>query len=678
MSESEIEQVRENAHAVVIGINEYEDPRIPNLTFARADAEEVYKILIDPKLGGFSPDNVSLLLDGDATERRIRTAIGRDVRRQAGKADLVYIYYAGHGSAEIDPKCRYQDGLEKYLVPADAELDNLFSTGIAMEDIQKFFERIEARQIIFFIDSCYSGEAGGRTFRNPNFQKRAAMTTDFLDGMSGEGRLVVTACDVNEVSLETNEAGHGLFTYYLAEGLKGAADKDQDGLVTTQELYDYIFENVSRHAREIGGSMNPIQKGFLKGKVFLTRYETEAQKKAKDLHAQAFALFSEQKYEQAYALWQEVIQLVPGHAEAKKGLSAIEGFREKQERRRQRLLEKQQSRLLSLYYSSKLSADELNFAIELVKKGKEGFTERERKIYKLINELASEKISPEVYVECVNLVRREGQADIKQDESTERIRISKTEASLDVESSLQSGVLEEPRSSEVGEVVSENLISTAQAAESETGAGIGTEPSSMAVEEPEGISEGEVRERVSREQEAEKSKEKSELKEMPGEWIQTFGEGELEEKAFRAKWIELPVMLTLWIVLGWMMLQVILRYLLGIPLLTDFMPLIVLAIALLSAAITEGSDMHISMPFAEMLLPKQARRKLKPIADIIKIVTYAFTCIILVDVVTHKEFSVGLVDFPWIKWVGPIAFGVMALYSIGHIIRRIRMTKRET
>ena len=337
---SQSDSYRKNAYAVVIGINEYEDPRILNLTFARADAEEDYRISTDPTLGRFSPKNVTLLLDSNATERRIRTAIGRDVRSQAGREGFVCIYYAGHGSAEIDPKCQYQDGLEKYLIPSDAELDNLFSTGIAMEDIQKFFLRIDAGQIIFFIDSCYSGEAGGRTFRNPNFQKRAAMSAEFLDGMSGEGRLVVTACDVNEVSLETNEAGHGLFTYHLIEGLKGAADKDQDGLVTSDELYAYVFEKVSDHARRLGGSMNPIQKGFLKGKVFLTQYETEAQKKAAKLHAQALSLVKREEYEKAYLLWKRVIEFVPGHEEAQKGLTAVRMIQEKQERRRQEILEK--------------------------------------------------------------------------------------------------------------------------------------------------------------------------------------------------------------------------------------------------------------------------------------------------------------------------------------------------
>ena len=84
-----VTSVRRNAHAAVIGINKYEDSRIPDLTFARADAEGVYQVLIDPELGRFSPDNVTLLLDEEATQRNIRTEIGNALRRRAGKDDLV-------------------------------------------------------------------------------------------------------------------------------------------------------------------------------------------------------------------------------------------------------------------------------------------------------------------------------------------------------------------------------------------------------------------------------------------------------------------------------------------------------------------------------------------------------------------------------------------------------------
>jgi len=71
---------------------------------------------------------------------------------------------------------------------------------------------------MFFLDCCYSGEAGGRTFQNPLHKGRNLLTAEFLEDLASEGRLVVTACDVNEVSLETPKIGHGLFTHYLSRG----------------------------------------------------------------------------------------------------------------------------------------------------------------------------------------------------------------------------------------------------------------------------------------------------------------------------------------------------------------------------------------------------------------------------------------------------------------------------
>ena len=59
--------------------------------------------------------------------------------------------------------------------------------------------------------------------------------------MGGEGRIIMTACDVNEVSIEIPKLKHGLFSYYLIEGLKGVADRDKAGLVTIYELYDYVY-----------------------------------------------------------------------------------------------------------------------------------------------------------------------------------------------------------------------------------------------------------------------------------------------------------------------------------------------------------------------------------------------------------------------------------------------------
>src|SRR5689334_10415536 len=164
---------RDDAFAVVIGINQYSDPKIPNLRFARADAEAVYQVLVDPEIGRFKPDNVTMLVDDQATERNIRSALATQLPKKAGKDATVVIYYAGHGAPVIEPRSKSTDGMEKYLVPHDAVADDLRSSGISMDAVQQYFSWLDASQVICFLDSCYSGTAGGRSFDNPDIQTRA-------------------------------------------------------------------------------------------------------------------------------------------------------------------------------------------------------------------------------------------------------------------------------------------------------------------------------------------------------------------------------------------------------------------------------------------------------------------------------------------------------------------------
>ena len=47
---------------------------------------------------------------------------------------------------------------------------------------------------------------------------------------------------------------HGLFTYFLLKGLRGAADLDKNGTVLTGELCAYVHGQVERAARTQSGT----------------------------------------------------------------------------------------------------------------------------------------------------------------------------------------------------------------------------------------------------------------------------------------------------------------------------------------------------------------------------------------------------------------------------------------
>jgi Caspase domain len=239
--------------AVVIGVGNYENPEIPRLRYAVPDAEAMYQILIGP--AGFKKEHVLLLTD--KTEKRptlqnIKKALGTFLARSARKGDTVFIFFAGHGAPEVDPRGIESDGLAKYLIPMDADPDDLFSTALAMDDIHTIFARIESERVVVFLDTCYSGAAGGRTFAS---KKTRAGDVDelFLERLTrARGRAIITASRPTEVSIELAELGHGLFTYYLVQGFKGSADLNRDGIVSLQELYEYVEQQVTQKSRAVG------------------------------------------------------------------------------------------------------------------------------------------------------------------------------------------------------------------------------------------------------------------------------------------------------------------------------------------------------------------------------------------------------------------------------------------
>ena len=261
-----------NRWAVVIGVGDYESKSVPKLRFAEPDADAMYRLLTTR--AGFPRENVVLLTDKapeKPTLQNIRLALGDFLARKTTRDDLVLIYYAGLGAPEADTTSKEKDGLAKYLIPRNVQPESLRSTAFAMEEVQGILARIPAERVVLLLDTSYSGVAGGRSFAPSNARPRT-LSDQFLDRLTkSRGRLVITASGPNEVALETAELGHGLFTYYLLEGLSGKADRNGDGVVTVSELYPYVEDQVERKSRAAGGRQRPLMKGEIEGTLPLSR-----------------------------------------------------------------------------------------------------------------------------------------------------------------------------------------------------------------------------------------------------------------------------------------------------------------------------------------------------------------------------------------------------------------------
>jgi uncharacterized caspase-like protein len=261
-----------NRWAVVIGVGDYDNKSVPKLRFAESDADAMYRLLTTR--AGYARENVLLLTDKapeKPTLQNIRLALGDFLARKTTRDDMVLIYYAGLGAPEVDASSKETDGQAKYLIPRNVQPESLRRTAFAMEEMQGLVARIPAERVVLLLDTSYSGAAGGRTFAPPNARPRS-LSDQFLERLAkSRGRLVITASGANEVALEPADLGHGLFTYYLLEGLSGKADRNGDGIVTVSELYPYLEDQVDRKSRAAGGRQRPVMKGEIEGTLPLSR-----------------------------------------------------------------------------------------------------------------------------------------------------------------------------------------------------------------------------------------------------------------------------------------------------------------------------------------------------------------------------------------------------------------------
>ena len=252
---------QEKVYAVVIGINKYKN--FPSLRYAVNDAREFYRHLVE--VNQVPKDHIWLLLDEEATLDKLKTTLGTVLRRHAGKDDTVIIFLAGHGATETDASSPDGDGLEKYILPYNADPKDLYSSAMPMSEVARIFQRISSERLVFIGDTCYSGASGGRTILAGG--TRANVSGAFLERLSqGKGRVILTASDANEVSLEKEELKHGVITYYLLEGLRGKADLNGDGVITMDEVYHYVSEKVPQAT---GQDQHPVRKGETTGQIVL-------------------------------------------------------------------------------------------------------------------------------------------------------------------------------------------------------------------------------------------------------------------------------------------------------------------------------------------------------------------------------------------------------------------------
>jgi serine/threonine protein kinase len=269
---------RDNPHAAVAilaGISDYQrTDRIAPLRFAHRDARSLARLLTDPRAGNFSPDHAQVLTNRQAPRADLVKLFSDWLPTHAQGAEVVLVYFAGHGT--VQPAGERDEG---YLLPCDADPDDLARTAIAMSDLAAWLARVEAGAIVLCLDCCHAGKVLSRDSSSADCRPRdMSLPPLLLQGISGKGRFLIASCDEGQKSLECADLRHGLFTYHLLRGLRGAADRDGDGRISVSELFNYVSTSVARDAKEkYGWEQKPWTSATWTEEVILSRARAETQ-----------------------------------------------------------------------------------------------------------------------------------------------------------------------------------------------------------------------------------------------------------------------------------------------------------------------------------------------------------------------------------------------------------------
>jgi helicase len=229
-----------------IGIDHYRSP-INRLSCAKADARALASLFEDTLEG-----EVSTLLDGDATLAAITKEL--DALGSCSENDFVVISFSGHGTDD------------HRLVPIDADIGDLPSSCLSLDEVARLLDRIPAKQLLVILDCCFSGGFGGARAFVPTPQRSIVEDRSVVEGLArGAGRIVITASGPGEPALETVEFGHGLLSYYLIQGLQGQEGLGSAGRIPLLDLFRYVMGHVLSTAERMYNVQTPTLYGSVEG-----------------------------------------------------------------------------------------------------------------------------------------------------------------------------------------------------------------------------------------------------------------------------------------------------------------------------------------------------------------------------------------------------------------------------
>ena len=257
--------------ALLVGVSEYQ-PGLQPLPSAIEDVRAMQRVLQHPEMGGF--DKVDVLANPNTKEMEIAIYY---LFSNRNPEDLVLFYFSGHGVKDQNRNL--------YLTTPETTKSQrglvIPPTAVAASYLQTQINDSRSEHEVIILDCCYSGAiAKGLTTKDEG-------GIDIEAELGGKGRAILTSSTSVQSSFQ-QEGTLSIYTQYLVEGIEtGAADSDNDGRISVDELHQYASKKVQQASPAMTPQFYPVKEGY---KIYLARspqddpllkYRKAVQKRAK-------------------------------------------------------------------------------------------------------------------------------------------------------------------------------------------------------------------------------------------------------------------------------------------------------------------------------------------------------------------------------------------------------------
>ncbi len=235
-------------YAISIGINNYNDSGINDLSKAKNDAKILGKIL--QTNGQFNPiyimtDDIDPRKDKNRMyptksniEQRLDSVL-ESIRPQ----DMLVFFFSGHGVSDYN-----ENG---YILPVDTNNSNIHATSIKVDDIVAKIKSKKIKKFILVLDACRDVAAT---------TSKSVSNTSIKEKEFQEGEVAATfySTKAGFFSYEDDESAYGVFTKYLVYGMEGKADVNNDNIVSFSELETFVVDGVKQWSEKKGKNQKPF------------------------------------------------------------------------------------------------------------------------------------------------------------------------------------------------------------------------------------------------------------------------------------------------------------------------------------------------------------------------------------------------------------------------------------